>query len=160
MQHADWLSVGARQRVSIWHHTAEAVSENPVFGVGIQSTRFLGNDSGDVTSERADDSTRKLGWHAHNNYLQVWFELGAVGAVLFLAMGLATLRTTMTLSRPLIPTALATFAALMVSAASGWSLWQAWYLGTVVAGVAFISLAAAEWDLRQASGSDLIRREE
>ena len=67
LQDAEWLSVGARQRVSIWHHTAEAVGKNPILGVGIQSTRFLGNgsgtESGDESSEPSADTTRKLGWH-------------------------------------------------------------------------------------------------
>lgn len=30
--------------------------------------------------------------HTHNMYLQIWYELGAIGSMLFVAAGLAVLR--------------------------------------------------------------------
>lgn len=126
---ADWLFNSARDRVAIWGYTVERTMKAPIFGVGIRSTRFIGRKLKDEYKKDPElVAPERLGLHAHNNYLQVWYELGAVGAALILAFGLALLSSIQKMSREIKPYALATFATACIIAAFGWGLWQSWLL--------------------------------
>ena len=95
---ASWAPVGVRDRVAIWNATARASFEAPMRGIGIQSTRFteVSDPSGQASSPAKPTAAAaprrpasQLGWHSHNAYLQAWLELGALGVVILLALGLA-----------------------------------------------------------------------
>ena len=85
---------------------------------------------------------RRLGIHAHNLYLQVWFELGAIGAALVLLLGVTLLRAVRTLARDVRPYAYAAFSTAALVAAFGWGLWQTWLLAGF--GMAFILVILAK----------------
>jgi O-antigen ligase len=70
----------------------------------------------------------RTGPHAHNVYLQTWYELGAIGAVLFMALGLGVLRSIAHVPTTLLPYALASFAAASIVGAFSWGMWQAWFM--------------------------------
>ena len=143
MHKSNWLFESARDRIAIWSLTAELAAKTPIFGVGIRSTRVIGKELRKSAKYGPTYAKpRRLGIHAHNQYLQVWFELGAIGAALMLALGIAILRTVRTLARDFQPYAYAAFTTAALVAAFGWGLWQTWLL--VGFGVAFILLLLAK----------------
>lgn len=72
-------------RLHIWHFAANTFFEKPIHGWGLGASRHLGND------ETVSDSVRgeigeAIPLHPHNSVLQLFLELGAIGAVLALAL--------------------------------------------------------------------------
>ena len=70
----------------------------------------------------------KTGPHSHNEFLQTWYELGAVGAILLLAAGCAVILSIGRLSPAVQPFMLAQFAGFFVMAAFSWGMWQSWLM--------------------------------
>lgn len=147
---ASWMQESARHRIIIWHKTAERALETPVFGIGARSTYFLGPQLEKAAAPVPGESRlATLSTHAHNVFLQTWFELGLVGALLLAAFGVALLQVIIGLAPVARPYALTTFASAAVMAASSYGLWQYWFvamfgLTTVSCGVAARLLATAD----------------
>ena len=156
LHEASWLPHSARARVYIWDYTAEAVFQAPILGVGAQSSRFLDRriaKPGATPAER--QYNRRPGWHTHNIYLQTWFELGAVGALLLLAFALTVLQAVKGLAVEVQPAAYALAATVFVSMGTGWGMWQAWFLGALVIAIIAIAIAAQEFAQRSESVSQV-----
>ena len=123
-QNVRWFQASAQQRFVIWNYTAEQALKLPVLGIGAGNMYFRAasnpNDEGRHFSAIAP--------HAHNVYLQTWFELGAVGAALLTLVGLAVLERIGRLSERFIPYAHATFASAASVAASSYGMWQIWFV--------------------------------
>jgi O-antigen ligase len=90
-----------------------------------------------------------FGWrggaHAHNEFLQTWYELGAVGVVLLLAAGCGVIFSIGRLSPGAQPFVLAQFAAFFAIAALSWGMWQSWLMAlTGLAGIYAAMAARAE----------------
>jgi O-antigen ligase len=65
------LESSAASRVSMWEDALDAFQQEPVFGTGYDTYRFLS----------------RIGWHdCHNLYVKLIFELGVVGLVGFLVL--------------------------------------------------------------------------
>jgi O-antigen ligase len=130
LNRSEWVFRNARDRMDIWQYTARQVSKAPIFGAGIRSTRIISKELQSKAITEPGDATplRRLGIHAHNHYLQIWFELGAVGAVLFMLLGLVLLWKIRALAQNIRPYATAGFTAACIVAAFGWGLWQTWLL--------------------------------
>ena len=131
----DWLPYSAKARITLWGHTAGKVSEHPFFGVGLESARKLNamEKQGPQGRVLVDEANRRalpvtVGFHAHNAFLQTWYELGVVGAILLLAAGSAVIGYIGQLARNLQPFMLAEFAAFFAIAATGWGMWQSWLM--------------------------------
>lgn len=140
---SDWLFDTARDRVAIWGFTAERTMQAPVLGVGIRSTRFIGRRlKGTLEQDPELVAPKRLGLHAHNNFLQVWFELGAVGVALVLALGLALLGIMRRMTDGIRPYTFATFTTACFIAAFGWGLWQSWLLAGYAMAIVLIGLSA------------------
>jgi hypothetical protein len=80
------------------------------------------------------------GRHGHNIYLQTWYELGAIGAGLLLAMGLLILSWLGTLARPGQDYAAAAFVCASVMCASSFGMWQAWFIAATMLVVPMLTL--------------------
>ena len=100
LHHSPHLPYTAQARIIIWGFTAEKVMQSPLIGIGVRSTRVLDSELL-PTAERdeGDVFARRPGRHAHNLFLQSWFELGLIGAGLVLAFGVAVLRRASNLGR-------------------------------------------------------------
>jgi O-antigen ligase len=133
--HWTWLppeSVAAR--FYIWKYVADRVHEKPIIGIGIRGTRALHlhipTDQGDPS--RAAYALRgREPRHPHNIYLQTWLELGAIGAILLLEVGLAALWQIRLLPPVLEASAYALFAAPAMIGLSGFDLFQTWLLAAL-----------------------------
>ena len=140
---ASWIPSSARQRIVLWAYTAEQVTNHPIIGVGTASTKVLDARRGPRVEPVPGT---KYEWrsapHAHNVYLQTWYELGAVGAALLSALGLTILYSIHRMPAAAVPYAVATLAASAVTGAFSWGMWQAWFMAlfafaavvTVIAG--------------------------
>jgi O-antigen ligase len=141
LQHAPWLQTTARERVLIWHEYAQQVGEKPVWGHGFDSSSVLRPEIKGIMelSAKTPPAAAKpyYGPHPHNCYIQIWFELGAVGAIMFMVVGLSLLKQMQRLPASLKPLIFATYSAVMALLFSSYGLWQYWLLGLL----AFVPVA-------------------
>lgn len=143
---APWLPSSARARVILWEYTAERVLDHPWVGIGADSTPALKEQR--ELAEQPEQPTgfvfpRTTGQHAHDLFLQTWYELGVVGAILIAFAGVA-----ITLRIPLLPSeaqpfAAATFAVFASVEAFSWGIWQAWLMCAVGLLLLYLRIAAS-----------------
>ena len=141
----------ARARVVIWNYTARHVRDDIVFGKGVDSVRFNDKLEGPHAVRLPGElSDQRPGHHSHNVYLQIWYELGAAGVVLFALAGLAILQRLRRLEDAAQPFALAAFTSAATIAAFSWGLWQLWFFAGVCLGAILLTLASAPFQRREA----------
>ena len=70
----------------------------------------------------------KAGPHSHNVFLQTWYELGAIGAFLFLLAGCGVIGLIARLPAAAQSFILAQFATFFAIAAFSWGVWQSWLM--------------------------------
>ncbi len=129
LHNATWLQDSARHRIIIWNFTATQTLKSPIFGVGATSTYVIGPKLSKEVPQLPDEAfERTLSRHAHNLYLQTWYELGLLGAVLFALAGLSIIQQIRRLAANLQPYAYATFASSAAVAASSYGMWQTWFV--------------------------------
>ncbi|BBF94048.1 hypothetical protein BLTE_27330 [Blastochloris tepida] len=139
------LKRSAWERIQIWHRFAEAVPDRWFAGHGIQASRDFA-DIRPIQLLPAERFNPLSAGHTHNAVLQVWVELGAVGAAL-----LAILLVLIAGRIARLPTAsrgfaLATFASLFAIAYVSHGAWQIWWLAAIALGAVWMR-AVAEMEL-------------
>lgn len=145
--HVDLLErFHANHRLSIWRAFGDRIPDHLWFGHGFATAPRLG---GLPRADGSIDMTARLlieDIHTHSHPLQIWVELGLVGAALAaLTLTLLTLR----LARGRgVPTRLAALAAAFAAGLTSFGVWQAWW-GAVLA--LTIALFAAEGGERRGS---------
>lgn len=129
LHRASWLPGTARNRIVLWNVTAEKIKAAPFFGIGIGSTKPLDEEAAATAERREGDGyPQRTGRHAHNIFMQTWYELGGVGAVLLLLAGVAGIRALSRLAPDCQPYVFASFASATVLAAFTWGMWQPWFM--------------------------------
>jgi O-antigen ligase len=147
LQHSTWLQPSAQQRILIWHKYAQLVLEAPVLGHGLEASYFLRPEIKGISELPYDRLGKKppsnlkpfRGVHPHNAYLQIWFELGAVGALLFASVGLAVIAHIKSLESDVQPLMYGTFVSVAAVLFSSYGVWQIWFIGLL----GFVVLASA-----------------
>ncbi|MFM1813516.1 MAG: hypothetical protein RLZ98_211 [Pseudomonadota bacterium] len=132
LYHAEWLPKSAQDRVVIWGHTARQTFKSPIIGAGAHAAYWRGREER-TTAEPPPGGHRQvmtLSTHAHNVYLQVWFELGAIGVILLLVSGMLALQQSTKLAPVAGAHATTTFVALMVVIFSTWGAFQYWFMAS------------------------------
>lgn len=126
----------ARHRVVIWNTTAVLTKQSPLIGIGADATPAATDQR--ARQQLADGTARTEGGykvdtarHAHNMFLQVWYELGAVGALLLTAVGIGALALAAKARQEYQPFLVAQFAAIAVLASFSFSIWQLWFQATI-----------------------------
>jgi O-antigen ligase len=146
-QCASWLPFSARHRVVIWRFTAEQIPKAPLLGAGIGSGRALHEGSHGATKQEplapCIPFQLSTSLHSHNAYLQVWYEAGAVGAAIVLALGLTVLLGLRAFAAETQPYLAATFAACALVVAFAYSIWAPWFMATLAMAAIFAALGAA-----------------
>jgi len=87
LQTAEWLRGSFRARIIIWEYTAERVLDHPWLGIGAASTPALREPRDQSEKPSGYVYPRNTGQHAHNMFLQTWYELGAAGVLLIAIAG-------------------------------------------------------------------------
>lgn len=139
-------------RVKIWRFTAERIAERPVAGWGLDASRRIpgGDRTVDVNADigyawpKYGTRALTLPLHPHNAALQIWLELGAIGAAIVAAL-LAAIPLLLLRARWSAPehmAALATITTTFVVAMLSFGLWQSrwfpvmWFAAAVYRGLA------------------------
>jgi O-antigen ligase len=127
-------------RLVIWEFAVEKIAERPLIGYGLDASRNLpgGNVKVDVTYTDSDGYERlrfrdfRMPLHPHNQVLQIWIELGAVGALLLAGFLAALLAAICRLAPADRAVAAGSFYAAFTFACSSFGAWQNWWLGLVM----------------------------
>ena len=129
LHQAQWLPGTARNRIVLWSVTAKKISEAPLLGIGIGSTKPLDEEAAPAAETRPGDTyPQRTGRHSHNIFMQTWYELGGLGAVLLLTLGVLGLRVLARLPLADQPYAYASFVTAAVIASFTWGMWQPWFM--------------------------------
>jgi O-antigen ligase len=130
----------SRDRVDIWMSFGEAVRVQPLLGAGFGVSPRMGEMpvAAQVPPERR---TLLAVGHPHNAALQVWAELGVVGAVLALAALLLFLRSQQSAPVEKMAPRLALFAAVAAVALVGHGAWQGWWPAAIGAAIVWFRSA-------------------
>ena len=127
-----FLPHSALHRSAIWKFTGQRIDERVWLGWGMDNSRALpgGNDMLPITLEYGDAPMPQqlMPLHPHNFFLQVWVELGAGGAILFLGLMLALLWRIAQAEGMTRVTGLATMAAALIVGSTAFGAWQSWWL--------------------------------
>jgi O-antigen ligase len=129
-------------RLDIWRYAAERILDRPFLGWGLDASRMF---------------PPPIQLHPHNGALQIWLELGAVGAglaALFWAWLFGRLDRAEQADRPMAAAAAATSTAYLIIGALSFGVWQEWWiaLGALAAAVCAIGFIARR---RPGAGSAL-----
>jgi len=103
-------------RLDIWSFATARIMEHPLLGWGLDASRTFGNS---------------IPLHTHNGALQVWLEMGAVGALLMATAWLFLLKAIYDLvevDRRLAAVAAASACAYLMIGAVSFGVWQEWWL--------------------------------
>lgn len=132
------LPTGVYPRLVIWNYAANLALEKPVAGHGLRSSRNLNKEAGKpfevvmrMNGNVRSAMTEGIPLHPHNGILQLWLELGGIGAMIGLAIILSVLLGIHKLGAPPVTKALlygALFSSIMLISVS-YGLWQNWWLG-------------------------------
>lgn len=126
--------LSAPQRLEIWDFVARRALESPVLGFGIDATRDMTFDTASLYHEGSTVL------HPHDFALQIWIEFGALGVACALVFFAALIRTLNRMPEPAARFAVAGFVTSLSVAATGYGIWQGWWLGTLTAQTAWIAL--------------------
>jgi O-antigen ligase len=144
LHEATWLPSSFRARVIIWEYTAERVIEHPWFGIGADSTGTLkAEQTTPPEKPKGFVFRRTTGQHAHNLFLQIWYELGLAGVILVALAGVALVLRLPLLPAEIQPFAAAGFTTFAAMAAFAWGVWQIWLMCAVALVPIYFGIAAA-----------------
>lgn len=143
-----FLPNSAVHRVYIWNFAYERISDHPWLGWGMDASPDV---PGGMEVVRVSDPVHTWGFlgqlmplHPHNMPLQIWLELGMVGAVLTAILTGLILWRAVTPARPRESAAMITgqFTATIVFMAASFGAWQSWWHGAVWIAATLMALAA------------------
>lgn len=147
-----WFQQGyAPHRLEIWDFVSRYALQSPLYGHGIEAVRMV-----EAFDSKMLFHVENHVLHPHNFAVQLWAEFGILGAVLG-SMVIAVILSAIHRMAADTPAALITkrtsFALFMMAlsiAATGYGLWQSWWIGCfiLIAGLAMIlghmTMAAAQ----------------
>jgi O-antigen ligase len=141
--HGELASSHSRDRVEIWRSFGAAIREAPVAGAGFGASPKL-----DAASEAArvpPELQILLGaGHPHNAAMQIWAELGVVGAVLAAVVLLLMLRAVSQLPLGQLRFAVPFVAAACAVSLVGHGAWQGWWAASLGTAVVWFRVAARQ----------------
>jgi O-antigen ligase len=144
--HQRFESMHSDDRVNIWLSFEAAARAAWPFGTGFGSSLDLHKAS--VAALVPPDRVTLLGAsHPHNGFLQLWVELGIVGATLAAVIIALVFQAIAGMRPALRPFALVCFAVCAIITHVSHGAWQAWWWAAILAAVA--CFAALEAELRR-----------
>ncbi len=141
-------------RLLIWNFVAERIAERPVLGWGMNSSRVIPGGKTlvptDIPERRLPGGTgeggnmvEQLPLHPHNAPLQLWLELGAVGAIIggSFVIGALLICRRRTANRLDASIATAAIVSAVAISAMSFSIWQSWWLSIMWLTASFLIAA-------------------
>jgi exopolysaccharide production protein ExoQ len=146
--HGRFSGAHSGDRVDIWLSFEAAARAKWLFGNGFGSS--LNMQKAPVAALVPPDRVTLLGAsHPHNGLLQLWVEMGVIGASLAAVLILLAFRAVAAMRPGLQPFALVFIAVVTLVTLVSHGAWQAWWWATILAGVA--AFATLERELRRGS---------
>ncbi len=133
----------SKERVALWSSFGSAVRKDPILGGGFGVSPKMAQTKVAKKVPRKERRMLAIG-HPHNAALQIWVELGAVGAVLALAVIFLTLRAVARHPHLVRSASLAIIAGAAPVALVGHGAWQGWWAASLGAAMIW-TLAAARF---------------
>ncbi len=127
-QEIPWLKDGyAGNRIEIWNFVMKYALNNPLYGYGMEATRFIPEFEHDYIYHKGPTIL-----HPHNFSVQIWIEFGIIGIILAgaLIIFLVNKIDNLILSDKKIIISL--FIAVLAVASNGYGLWQSWWIGELL----------------------------
>lgn len=134
----------ARARVVIWNGFAEETLQHPIVGAGTHSSKYFRPRQSVKRKMQYDEVGPEL-WgrgHPHNMYLQIWYELGAVGVMAFGLLGYALGSRIRELPNRVAIPVIGHFALCATIIVPSYGFWQNWFQAAFVASVMSLILFA------------------
>ncbi len=133
------LDYSVYPRLVIWQYASNLIMERPVAGHGIRTSRALNKETNPIPFVYMDKgkleqgNTKAIALHPHNGIMQLWLELGGIGAMIGLALVLSILHgirnaATSPLGKALLYASLLSSVCL-ISVTYG--LWQSWWMASL-----------------------------
>ncbi len=98
--------------------------ESPWYGFGIEATRHVNDfDSAQIFYSKTNII------HPHNFALQLWIELGILGAISAATFIYLCLKNLLTFNKEQLPFITACFTAMIAVNLVGYGVWQGWFIG-------------------------------
>jgi O-antigen ligase len=123
-------------RLMIWKFTSERIMERPLVGWGFDAARRIPGGGEPFVLKNAAGQTLttelNLPLHPHNQILQIWLELGAVGALIVALAGAAMIGQTAQLPPPARNGSVALITAVLVFDNLSFGAWQSWWIAAVI----------------------------
>jgi O-antigen ligase len=132
---ARFLKPSGVNRLEIWDYMTARVFEHPLRGWGLLSAKYLPIHPDELARYLYADAR---GIYPHNQWLELWVELGALGAALGLVFALLLLRRIRLLPACLRPFAYAAFASAMTVASVNYEVvTDSWWCALAASAVLF-----------------------
>ena len=116
----------------IWSFSKQKVLERPLFGHGIFSSRGIGDQYKIINYENKILPAIPL--HPHNNILQIWLELGAIGIILFyifLCIFINKIYQIKKINRQYAAFSLASLFQIFLIGQFSYGFWQTWWISII-----------------------------
>ncbi|MCB8819987.1 O-antigen ligase family protein [Microvirga rosea] len=141
--HQELANDHSRDRVDIWLSFGEVIRQQPVLGAGFGVSPKM-RDAAVADRIPSEDETLLGVGHPHNGMMQIWVELGGIGALLALAVILLLLRAIDGQTRLVAAASLALLAAATAVAMVGHGAWQGWWAASLGAAIVWMLAARRE----------------
>ena len=125
---ASWLVGSAQHRVEIWDFAVQRIVEKPLLGWGFDGSRHLGS----LYPDHSDTGRDIAALHPHNAPLQIMLELGAVGAVIALALLCLIVANLDAASRPTRQCGQALLVGALAISCVAFGQWQNWWIALII----------------------------
>jgi exopolysaccharide production protein ExoQ len=135
-------------RLLVWDFSVGRTMERPILGWGFDSSRVMPGGH-----KQLDASEPALPLHPHNGALQLWLELGLIGALFgaaVTALAAETIRRRAA-DRLAQASASATLASAMVVICVSYGIWQTWWLAALSTATVFAVAACGRPPVRNAA---------
>jgi O-antigen ligase len=144
-----WLTASAAHRIIIWNYAVGHIKGKPIAGSGFDATRGLYSPEDKIVlrfPDRPDGQKwgptnyEPIPLHPHNAILQVWLELGVIGALIVLVLLVSVVRAISLFieARLARAVALGSLTTGLAIASISFGIWQSWWLGSILLGGAFM----------------------
>ena len=132
----------SRARIQLWQAFSDVSRRYPIFGTGFASSPHMGSHPVAPKIDRAYRRMLKVG-HPHNAFLQVWVELGAIGALFLSGLVLWVMKCLSGAPADIRRVGLVTLMTTSAIALVSHGAWQGWWIAAVTLAAALLTLRPA-----------------
>ncbi|MGH1456787.1 MAG: O-antigen ligase family protein [Alphaproteobacteria bacterium] len=128
-QDLPWLQDAyAGNRVEIWHFITKYAMSSPLYGYGIEATRYVDHFE-HAQIYHHDDTVL----HPHNFAVQIWMEFGAIGALFASFLFYKVFKTlSKTCDNHAQKYLVAALIPILLVASVAYGMWQSWWIGELI----------------------------